>query len=343
VNDLLTVAVTGAAGQVGYNLLFRIAAGEMFGRDTRIRLRLHELEPRARSQKGYVEGEVWALEALAMEMEDCASPLLQDITLTSDFGEAFDGCSWAIVLGAVPRRAGMERRDLLQANASTFAPLGAAISRRAAPDVRICVVGNPSNTNCLIARENAPEVPPERWFSMMTLDANRAKSALAKRAGVHARDVSNVCVWGNHSATQFPDAWHARIGGKVASEVIADEHWLQEELVPFIQNRGAQVIAARGASSAASAATAVIDMVRAIRSPTPQDDWVSLGVRSRGEYGIHDGLQVGLPVRSDGETWRVVEGIEHQEFARRKIDASVEELLSERQAVEGHLPSHSAR
>jgi malate dehydrogenase len=327
---------------VGYNLVFRIAAGEMFGQDTPIRLRLHELEPSARSEKGYVEGKVWALEALAMEIEDCAFPLLQDMTLTSDFDEVFDGCSWAIVLGAVPRREGMERRDLVQANASTFAPLGAAISRRAAPDVRICVVGNPSNTNCLIARENAPDVPPERWFSMMTLDANRAKSALAKRAGVHVRDVSNVCIWGNHSATQFPDAWHTKIGGKVASEVIADEPWLREEFVPFIQNRGARVIAARGASSAASAATAVIDMVQAIRLPTPQDDWVSLGVRSRGEYGIPDGLHVGLPVRSDGESWQVVEGIEHREFALRKIEVSVQDLLSERQAVEGYRPRHSA-
>ncbi|MEX1253358.1 MAG: malate dehydrogenase [Dehalococcoidia bacterium] len=337
-NNPLTVAVTGSAGQIGYNLVFRIAAGELFGKDTPVRLRLHELEPVARSEKGYTEGKVWALEALAIEIDDCAFPLLQGMTLTSDFDQAFDGCSWAIVLGAVPRRQGMERRDLVQANASTFAPLGKAISRRAAADVRVCVVGNPSNTNCLIARENAPDVSPDRWFSMMTLDANRAKTALAKRAGVHVTEVSNVCVWGNHSATQFPDAWHAKIGGKPATNVIADERWLQEEFVPFIQNRGAQVIAARGASSAASAASAVIDMVRAIRTPTPLDDWVSLGVRSSGEYGIPAGLQFGLPVRSHGDTWEVVGGIEHGEFARRMIQASVEDLVSEREAVGSFLP-----
>jgi malate dehydrogenase len=337
-NNPVTVAVTGSAGQVGYNLVFRIAAGELFGQDTPVRLRLHELEPVARSEKGYTEGKAWALEALAMEIDDCAFPLLRDMTLTSEFGEAFEGCSWAIILGAVPRRQGMERRDLVQANASTFAPLGKAINDRAAADARVCVVGNPSNTNCLIARENAPDVPAERWFSMMSLDANRAKMALARRAGAHVTDVSNVCVWGNHSATQFPDAWHAKIGGRPATEVIADERWLQEEFVPFIQNRGAQVIAARGASSAGSAASAVIDMVQAIRTPTPQEDWVSLGVCSSGEYGIPAGLQFGLPVRSHGDTWEVAGGIEHGEFARTMIQASVEDLLSEREAVESFLP-----
>lgn len=315
----------------------------MFGSDVPIRLRLHELEPVARSEKGYAEGKVWALDALAMEIEDCAFPLLRDMTLTSDFNDVFDGCSWAIVLGAVPRRQGMERRDLVQANAPTFAPLGAAIGRRAAPDVRVCLVGNPSNTNCLIARENAPDVPPDRWFSMMTLDENRAKSALAIRAGVHVTEVSNVCVWGNHSATQFPDAWNAKIGGKPAPDVIADDAWLKEKFVTFIQNRGAEVIAARGASSAASAATAVIDMVQAIRSPTAQRDWVSLGVCAGGEYGIPAGLQFGLPVQSNGETWQIAEGIEHREFARKMIQASVEDLLSERQAVEAYLPRRSVR
>jgi len=333
----LTVAVTGSAGQVGYNLVFRIAAGEVFGRDVTVRLRLHELEPAARSEKGYTEGKIWALEALAMELEDCAFPLLQDLTLKSDFDDTFDGCSWAVILGAVPRRAGMERRELVQANASTFAPLGAAINRRAASDVRICVVGNPSNTHCLIARENAPDVPADRWFSMMTLDANRARSALAKRAGVAVPDVTNMCIWGNHSATQFPDAWNARIGGRPAPEVIADERWLQESFVPFVQNRGAEVIAARGASSAASAASAVIDMVQAIRSPTPMDDWVSLGVCSSGEYDVPAGLQFGLPVRSTGRSWEVVSGLQHSAFARGMIEASTTDLLS-RAAGGGILP-----
>jgi len=319
----LHVTVTGAAGQIGYSLLFRIASGQLLGPDQPVVLRLLEIEPAMK-----------ALEGVVMELDDCAFPLLHDVVATSDLKRAFDGASWALLVGSVPRKAGMERGDLLGINGGIFKPQGRAIAEHAAQDVRILVVGNPCNTNCLIARSNAPEVPADRWFAMTRLDENRAKSQLARKAGVPVSSVTRLAVWGNHSATQYPDFANARIGGKPVPEVIGERDWLEGDFLTTVQKRGAAIIDARGASSAASAASAAIDTVVGLRTRTPDDDCVSVAVASTGQYGAPEGLQFGFPVRSDGRGgWTVAEGFEHDEFARGRIRATTEELLSERDEV----------
>ncbi len=318
------VTVTGAAGQIGYSLLFRIASGQLLGADQPVVLRLLEIEPAMK-----------ALEGVVMELDDCAFPLLADIVATADLSTAFDGTSWALLVGSVPRKAGMERGDLLNVNGGIFKPQGRAIAEHAASDVRVLVVGNPCNTNCLIARSNAPEVPADRWFSMTRLDENRAKSQLAKRAGVPVSSVTRTAIWGNHSATQFPDFANARIDGRPAPEVVGDMAWLQGDFLTTVQKRGAAIIDARGASSAASAANAAIDTVVSLRTATPDGDFFSVAVPSEGQYGTPEGLQFGLPVRADGKGgWSVVEGLEHDEFAADRIRVTTDELLAERDEVQ---------
>src|SRR6476646_3680557 len=316
------VTVTGAAGQIGYALVHRIASGQLLGADQPLVLRLLEIEPSMN-----------ALEGLVMELEDEAHPLLEGIVATSSLRDAFDTTSWALLVGSIPRKAGMERGDLLKVNGGIFGPQGQAINVHAASDVRVLVVGNPCNTNCLIARSNAPDVPADRWFAMTRLDENRAKTQLAQKAGVQNRQVTNVAIWGNHSATQCPDFAHARIDGTPVPEVITDTAWLQGEFISTVQKRGAAVIEKRGASSAASAAHAAIDSVNSVHFATPGDDFHSVAVCSSGEYGVPEGLQFGYPVRSDGSSWTVVEGIEHDEFARGKIDVKTQELVDERDEV----------
>jgi malate dehydrogenase len=315
------VTVTGAAGQIGYSLLFRIASGQLLGPDQPVVLRLLEIEPAMESLHGVV-----------MELDDCAFPLLAAVEPTSDLKTAFDATSWALLVGSIPRKAGMERNDLLTVNGGIFGPQGEAIAAHASPDVRVLVVGNPCNTNCLIARAHAPDVPDDRWFAMTRLDQNRAASQLAQKAAVPVASVTNVAIWGNHSSTQFPDFENARIDGRPASEVL-DEGWLQGEFITTVQQRGAQIIDARGASSAASAANAVIDSVRSILKPTPAGDYASLAVVSHGEYGTPEGLVFGFPVRSDGTSWQIVAGLDHSPFARERIKLTTDELESERTAV----------
>ncbi len=316
------VTVTGAAGQIGYSLLFRIASGEMFGSGQPVVLRLLEIEPA-----------MGALAGVVMELDDCAFPLLAGIEPTSDAKTAFDGTSWALLVGSIPRKAGMERNDLLTVNGGIFGPQGQAIAAHAASDVRVLVVGNPCNTNCLIARAHAPEIPDDRFFAMTRLDQNRAQSLLARKAGVPVTAVTNLSIWGNHSATQFPDFENARIDAEPVPDAIDDTGWLQGEFITTVQQRGAQIIEARGASSAASAASAVIDSVRSIVTPTAADGSVSLAVVSHGEYGAPEGLVFGFPIRSDGTTWNVVEGLRHSDFAEDRIRVTTEELESERVAV----------
>ena len=318
------ITVTGAAGQIGYSLLFRIANGQLLGPDQPIALRLLEIEPAIK-----------ALEGVAMELEDCAFPLLRGMVLTSDLAEAFEGTSWALLIGSVPRKAGMERGDLLNVNGGIFGPKGKAIADHAASDIRVLVVGNPCNTNCYIARSSAPEIPAERWFAMTRLDENRAKSQLAKKAGLPVSLVSNMAIWGNHSATQYPDARNARIAGAPVFEVIPDHAWLRGRFIETVQKRGAAVIEARGASSAASAASAVIDSVNSIRNATAWGNWHSLAVVSRGEYGVPEGLQFGFPIKSDGRHCDVVEGLEHDADAKERIRITTEELMQERELVKG--------
>jgi malate dehydrogenase len=322
------VAVTGGAGQIGYSLLFRIAAGDLLGPSQPVILQLLEIEPAMK-----------ALEGVAMELDDCAFPLLHDTVLTSKPEKAFDGATWVLLVGALPRKAGMERSDLLNANAGIFGPHGKAIAASAASDVRILVVGNPCNTNCLIARSNAPDIAPERWFAMMRLDENRARTLLARKAGVPVQVVTNIGVWGNHSTTQYPDARNAKIAGLPAFDVISDHGWLKGKFIETVQKRGAAVIEARGLSSAASAANAVIDSVNSIWNPTPWGDWHSLAVLSRGEYGVPEGLQFGFPVKSDGRSWEVVTGLEHDGDAKDRIKKTTDELLQERELVKGLLPT----
>jgi malate dehydrogenase len=317
------VTVTGAAGQIGYSLLFRIASGHLLGPDQPVSLRLLEIEPAMKS-----------LEGVVMELDDCAFPLLADVEATSDLKTAFDGTQWAMLVGSVPRKAGMERGDLLTINGGIFKPQGQAIAANASSDVNVLVVGNPANTNCLIARLNAPDVPADRWFAMTRLDANRAKSQLAKRAGAAVADVTNVAIWGNHSATQYPDAVNAKIGGKPAYDVIGDTDWLQTGFIETVQKRGAAIIEARGLSSAASAANAAIDSVNSVENKTAAGDCASLAVVSKGEYGTPEGLQYGFPVASDGAgNWSVVEGFEVSDFAKAKIAVTTDELVSERDEV----------
>ena len=317
------VTVTGAAGQIGYAILFRIASGQLLGPDQPVVLRLLEIEPAMK-----------ALGGVAMELDDCAFPLLAGIETTSDLKTAFDGTNWALLVGSIPRKAGMERGDLLNVNGGIFKPQGEAINAHAAADVRVLVVGNPCNTNCLIARSNAPDVPADRWFAMTRLDQNRAQTQLAQKVGVPVADVTNVTIWGNHSATQYPDFANARIGGTPAPEVIGDDAWLQGPFIETVQKRGAAIIEARGLSSAASAANAAIDSVNSIHTTPPAGEWASLAVVSRGEYGTPEGLQYGFPVVADGAGgWTVVEGLTHDEFAQSKLAITTEELVGERDEI----------
>jgi malate dehydrogenase len=325
-DSAVTVTVTGAAGQIGYALLFRIGSGEMFGPDTRVNLRLLELE-----------AALPALDGVRMELDDCAFPLLGEVVCTSEADQAFRGANWALLVGAVPRREGMERKDLLTVNGGIFIGQGRAIALNAADDVRVLVVGNPCNTNCWIAAESAPELPAERWFAMTMLDENRGLSQLAQRAGVPVSEVRDLAVWGNHSSTQFPDFHHATIGGLPAPEVIGDLKWLQTDFVSTVQNRGAAIIRARGQSSAASAANAVIDTVRNIARPT--GEIFSTAIRSPGGsigYEVPEGIVFGYPLRAEaGRAVEIVQGIEHGEWARGRIQATLDELLEEREAVRG--------
>jgi len=319
------VTVTGAAGQIGYQLLFRIASGQLLGADQPVVLRLLEIEPAMKS-----------LEGVVMELDDCAFPLLAGIEATSDLAHAFTNTSWALLVGSIPRKAGMERGDLLNVNGGIFKPQGRAIAENAASDVRVLVVGNPCNTNCLIARENAPEVPADRWFAMTRLDQNRAETQLAKKAGSPVADVKNLAIWGNHSATQFPDFANATIGGQKVTDAISDAAWLQGDFITTVQKRGAAIIEARGASSAASAANAAIDTVVSLITPTAADDTVSVGVTSHGEYGVPEGLTFGFPVVADGKGgWSVKEGFDHDDFAKDRIKITTDELLAERDDVRG--------
>ena len=321
------VAVTGAAGQIGYAMLFRLASGEIFGRDTAVELRLLELEQA-----------LPALEGVKMELEDCAFPLLDNIVTTSDADHAFKGIDWALLVGSVPRKAGMERNDLLKVNGGIFVGQGKAINQNAGSNVRIVVVGNPCNTNCLIAMNNAPDIPRERWFAMTALDENRAKSQLAWKAGVAVRDVTNMTIWGNHSATQYPDFTNALIKGMPASQVIKDEEWLKSDFIKTVQQRGAGIIKARGASSAASAANAALDTITRVITPTGKGDWFSAAIPSDGSYGVTQGLIFSYPLRSSGNgDYEVVQGIELDEFSQQKIQATREELEMEREAVKEML------
>ncbi|MGC8743431.1 MAG: malate dehydrogenase [Verrucomicrobiia bacterium] len=316
------VAVTGAAGQIGYALLFRIAAGDMFGQDQPVVLHLIEIEPALK-----------ALEGVIMELDDCAFPLLKGIQATSSPEEGFKGVNWALLVGGFPRKAGMERKDLLTVNGKIFIEQGRALQKSAASDIRILVIGNPCNTNCFIAKQCAPEIPADRFFAMTRLDENRAKSQLAKKAGVDITEVSNVAIWGNHSSTQFPDFENAKICGKPATAVITDTNWLQNDFITTVQQRGAAVIKARGASSAASAANAIIDSVKSVINPTPEGDWHSIALCSDGSYGVEAGLISSFPVRSDGKKVQIVQGLNLSEFARKKIEISINELKEERAVV----------
>ncbi|MCF6525154.1 malate dehydrogenase [Streptomyces sp. JJ36] len=320
----VNVTVTGAAGQIGYALLFRIASGQLLGADVPVRLRLLEI-PQA----------VKAAEGTAMELDDCAFPLLRGIDITDDVDTAFDGTNVALLVGARPRTKGMERGDLLEANGGIFKPQGKAINDRAADDVKVLVVGNPANTNALIAQAAAPDVPAERFTAMTRLDHNRALSQLAKKTGAQVSEISKLTIWGNHSATQYPDIFHAEVAGKNAAETVNDETWLAEDFIPTVAKRGAAIIEARGASSAASAANAAIDHVHTWVNGTPQGDWTSMGIPSDGSYGVPEGLISSFPVTCSGGSYEIVQGLEINEFSRTRIDASVQELADERDAVRG--------
>jgi malate dehydrogenase len=316
------VAVTGAAGQIGYALLFRIASGAMLGADVAVELRLLEIPAAVKAAAG-----------TAMELDDCAFPLLAGIEISDDPNVAFDGVNVALLVGARPRGPGMERADLLEANGGIFAPQGQAINEHAASDVKVLVVGNPANTNALIAMSHAPDVPRERFSAMMRLDHNRARSQLAARTGVSVAEVTNLTIWGNHSASQYPDVFNAKVGGRNAAEVVSDQAWLENEFIPTVQKRGAAIIEARGASSAASAANAAIDHVRDWVAGTAAGDWVSMAVPSDGSYGLPEGIICGVPVRTADGAYSIVEGLEVGEFSRARIDASAAELVEERDAV----------
>ena len=318
----IRIAVTGAAGQIGYSLLFRIASGEMFGKDQPVALHLIEI-PNA----------LGALEGVVMELHDCAFPLLKSIVPTADLDEGFRDVNWALLVGSVPRKAGMERGDLLGINGKIFIGQGQAIEKNAAADVRVLVVGNPCNTNCLIAMNNAKKIPRQRWFAMTRLDENRARAQLAHKAGVDITKVTNMTIWGNHSATQYPDFYNARIDNKPANEVIGDEKWLQGDFIATVQQRGAAIIKARGLSSAGSAANAVIDTVRSLTNDTPGNDWHSVAVCSDGSYGADEGLISSFPVRVNSGKWEIVQNVPINDFSRDKIDKSVAELKEEKSLV----------
>ena len=316
------VVVTGAAGQIGYALVYRIASGQMLGPDTKVELRLLEV-PQARG----------ALDGVAMELDDCAFPLLSNIVCTDDPNEAFNGANVGLLVGARPRTKGMERGDLLEANGAIFTVQGKAINDNAADDVKILVVGNPANTNAMIAMNSAPDVPRERFTAMMRLDHNRALTQVAQKTGASVSDVKNMTIWGNHSATQYPDVVHAKVAGKSAWDTIADEAWVADTFIPTVQKRGAAIIEARGASSAASAANAAIDHIHDWVLGTPEGDWVSMGVAVDGQYGIEQGIICGLPCIAKNGEWSVVEGLELDAFSKPRIDASVAELREEYDAV----------
>jgi malate dehydrogenase len=320
-NDPVRVAVTGAAGQIGYSLLFRIASGEMLGKDQPVILSLLEITPA-----------LPALGGVAMELDDCAFPLLAGIEQTDDANAAFAGVNYALLVGSRPRTKGMERGELLEVNGAIFTTQGKALAAGAADDVRILVVGNPANTNCLIAMNNAGSIPRERFTAMMRLDHNRAKAQLAAQCEVPVTAVTNMTVWGNHSATQYPDLVHAQVNGKPATELV-DAAWIADTYIPTVQQRGAKIIEARGASSAASAANAAVDHVRDWAQGTASGDWVSMGVCSDGSYGIPEGMIAGFPVTTNSGSWSVVPGLDLDEFSRARIDASVAELAEERDAV----------
>ncbi len=316
------VTVTGAAGQIGYAILFRIAAGEMLGPDTPVTLKLLEIPDALKAAEG-----------TAMELEDCAFPLLAGVDIHDDPSEAFDGCNVALLIGARPRTKGMERSDLLEANGGIFKPQGQAINDHAADDVKVLVVGNPANTNCLIALSHAPDVPRERFTAMTRLDHNRAIAQLAAKLGVPVSEITKMTVWGNHSTTQYPDLVHAQVAGRSAWEAVDDEAWVADEFIPRVAKRGAEIIDARGASSAASAANAAIEHVHDWVLGTPADDWVSMSVPSDGSYGVDEGLVSGFPCSCSGGEWTLVEGLEIDPFSRARIDRSADELKEERDAV----------
>jgi malate dehydrogenase len=316
------VAVTGAAGQIGYALLFRLASGEVFGNDTDVHLQLLEL-PQA----------LEALEGVKMELDDCAFPNLASITCTSDLHVAFHQADWALLVGSVPRKAGMERKDLLTINGGIFTNQGRALDEVASPDCKVLVVGNPCNTNALIAKSVCKRLSPRNFFAMTMLDQNRAYSQLAAKAGVHSTAVRNVAIWGNHSATQYPDFFNATISGQPVPEVIGDHEWLKGEFLSTVQQRGAAIIKARGLSSAASAANAAMDTVKCLSQPTPAGEFFSVAVCSDGSYGVPEGLMFSFPIRFDGQNWEIVQGIELNDFSREKIAATQQELLEEREAV----------
>ena len=321
-NSPIKVAVTGAAGQIGYSLLFQIASGEMFGADQPVTLHLIEIPPA-----------LGALDGVVMELHDCAFPLLQSIVPTADLDEGFRDINWALLVGSIPRKAGMERKDLLGINGKIFVGQGQAIERNASADVRILVIGNPCNTNCLIAMNNAKKIPRHRWFAMTRLDENRARAQLAHKAAVEITRVTNMTIWGNHSSTQYPDFYNAKIDDRAANEVIGDEKWLKEDFIAAVQQRGAAIIKARGLSSAGSAANAVVDTVRFLTGDTPRDDWHSVAICSDGSYGVEKDLISSFPVRVHGGKWEIVQKLPINDFSREKIEKSVGELKEEKSMV----------
>jgi malate dehydrogenase len=316
------VAVTGAAGQIGYSLVFRIASGQLLGPDQPVVLHLLEIPPA-----------MDALGGVAMELDDCAFPLLQEMVLSDDPNVAFSGVNYALLVGSRPRSKGMERKDLLEANGAIFTGQGEALNSNAADDLAVLVVGNPANTNCLIAMNNAPDVPKERFTAMTRLDHNRALGQLAAKLDVAVTDISNMTIWGNHSATQYPDLYNCKVGGQSAAAAVGDQQWLENDFLPTVQKRGAAVIEARGSSSAASAANAAIDHVRDWALGTPEGDWVSMSVPSDGSYGVPEGLVSSFPCTTANGEWSIVSGLEIGEFSRSRIDATVGELVEERDTV----------
>ncbi|PRB35091.1 malate dehydrogenase [Arthrobacter sp. MYb23] len=321
-NTPIKIAVTGAAGQIGYSLLFRIASGALFGADTPVQLRLLEITPALK-----------ALEGVVMELDDCAFPTLDSVEIGDDADHIFDGVNLALLVGARPRSKGMERGELLSANGAIFTAQGQALNRVAADDVRIGVTGNPANTNALIAMSNAPDIPAARFSALTRLDHNRALGQLAKKANVGVGDIRKMTVWGNHSATQYPDIFNAEVSGRNAAEVVNDQEWIENDFIPTVARRGSAIIDARGASSAASAASATIDAARDWLLGTPDDDWVSMAVASDGSYGVPEGLIYSYPVTTSGGDWEIVQGLEVNEFSRGKMDATAAELSDERAAV----------
>lgn len=317
------VAVTGAAGQIGYALVFRIASGEMFGPDTDIHLHLLELE-----------AALPALEGVKMELDDCAFPLLKEVVQTSNPKTAFENIDWALLVGSVPRKAGMERKELLKINGGIFVEQGKALDAVAKPTCKVLVVGNPCNTNAYIAKTAAKKIPDKNFFAMTLLDQNRAVAQLAQKAGVDVSDVKRLCVWGNHSATQYPDFYNATIKGKPVCDVIKDEQWLQTTFIETVQKRGAAVIKARGLSSAASAANAIVETVKKLTTPTEKGDFFSVAVSSDGSYGIPEGLMFSFPARGEKGEVNIIQGIKHNDFGGEKITTTLAELLEERQAIE---------